>query len=184
MAKNSSLPSLRLLGPRLKSVQVSAVTFISGEWWLKTQKNESQVHFLYHLSLLKGKNYYFYDMTEKKKRLVVFDDDEDLLNIFRFLFEDEGWKVETFSSCDEVIAVTQNIKPDLILMDNWIPSIGGIEATQLLKSHPDLRKIPVVYVSANNEIKELSIRAGADGFMAKPFDFSALMQLANSLVIN
>jgi len=121
-------------------------------------------------------------MTEKKKRLAVFDDDEDLLNIFRFLFEDEGWEVETFSSCDEVIAVTKDFEPDLILMDNWIPSIGGIEATQLLKSDPDLKRIPVVYVSANNEIKELSIRAGADGFIAKPFDFAALLKIANSLV--
>ena len=123
-------------------------------------------------------------MTEKKKSLLVFDDDEDLLTIFRFLFEDEGWEVETFSSCDEVIAVAQTINPDLILMDNWIPSIGGIEATQLLKSHPELKKTPVIYVSANNEIKELSLRAGADGFIAKPFDFSALMQLANSIVVN
>jgi two-component system cell cycle response regulator DivK len=118
---------------------------------------------------------------ETDKCILVFDDDKDLLDIFRFFFEDEGWRVHTFSSCDEVLEHSRSISPDLILMDNWIPNIGGIAATQLLKNDPVLKPIPVIYVSANNDIETLSKKAGADGFIAKPFNFDDLLALAKKL---
>lgn len=115
------------------------------------------------------------------KRVLIFDDDEDLLIIFRFLFEDNGWQVFTCETCDEIVEKVKETGADLVLMDNWIPSIGGIAATKLLKSHAQLKDIPVIYISANNEVKKLSEKAGADAFMAKPFDFDALFRLAVSL---
>ena len=60
--------------------------------------------------------------------------------------------------------------PDLILMDNWLPDMSGIEATKLLKANPQLKDIPVIYFSANSNISELANQAGADDFLAKPFD--------------
>ena len=86
----------------------------------------------------------------EKKRVIIFDDDKDLLDVFTFLFEEDGWDVHTFQSCDEVIGISTTLSPDLVLMDNWIPSIGGIAATQLLKNNANLSQIPVIYVSANN----------------------------------
>jgi two-component system cell cycle response regulator DivK len=115
------------------------------------------------------------------KRVLVFDDDADLLDIFRFLFEDSGWQVYTFETCDELISKATEIHPDLILMDNWIPPQGGISATQLLKNDALLKEIPVIFVSANNDVKELSIKAGADAYIEKPFDFDVLMDRANLL---
>jgi CheY-like chemotaxis protein len=117
-----------------------------------------------------------------KPKLLVFDDDEDLLLIFRFLFEDEGWEVHTFTNCDHVIAHARANMPQLILMDNWIPSTGGIEATKALKADAQLRSIPVIYISANNDIKVLSEKAGADSFVAKPFDFDHLLAVAQHLL--
>lgn len=119
---------------------------------------------------------------QEKKRVLIFDDDEDLLNIFTFIFEDEGWEVHTFKNCDQVVTATSNFSPHLILMDNWIPSIGGVAATQLLKKDEKLRKIPVIYTSANNDVEQLSKDAGADAFIAKPFDFEPLLNLAHSLL--
>lgn len=119
---------------------------------------------------------------QEKKRVIIFDDDRDLLDIFSFVFEEDGWDVHTFQSCDEVVEIATALSPDLVLMDNWIPSIGGIAATQLLKNDANLREIPVIYVSANNEVGELSKKAGADAFMAKPFDLAPLLALARSLV--
>lgn len=115
------------------------------------------------------------------KTVLIFDDDPDLLIIFRFLFEDEGWKVHTFEISDEVIEKVREFSPDLILMDNWIPNIGGIEATQRLKREPLLQEIPVIYISANSNVEELSAQAGADAYMAKPFDFDPLLQMALKL---
>lgn len=119
-------------------------------------------------------------MAEKK--VLIFDDDADLLSIFQFLFEDIGWEVVSFDSCDEVVKIATETSPDLILMDNWIPAIGGIAATQLLKADPALKHIPVIYISANNDVKSLSEQAGADAFIAKPFNFEELESLAKKLV--
>ncbi|ARS40401.1 response regulator [Sphingobacteriaceae bacterium GW460-11-11-14-LB5] len=116
------------------------------------------------------------------KTVLIFDDDPDLLNIFNFLFEEDGWQVHSFQNCDHVVEMAVKHRPLLILMDNWIPSIGGIKATQLLKSNEELKNIPVIYVSANNDVKALSEKAGADGFIAKPFDLDELLKLASALV--
>lgn len=121
-------------------------------------------------------------MRLDSKRVAVFDDDQDLLAIFRFLFEDEGYVVETFQDCDNVIDKIRNVVPHLILMDNWIPSSGGEVAVKLLKADPDLKHIPVIYISANNDVKEIAARAGADRFMAKPFEFDDLLLMASALV--
>lgn len=119
---------------------------------------------------------------EEKKRVVVFDDDKDLLDIYSFIFEEEGWEVHTSQNCDQVLEIVAELSPHLILMDNWIPNIGGMAATQLLKNDPQLQSIPVMYISANNEVAALSKKAGADGFIAKPFDFDQLMELSESLL--
>jgi len=121
-------------------------------------------------------------MEKYSKLVAVFDDDQDLLNIFRFLFEDEGFNVQTFQDCDNVVEKVRTISPDLILMDNWIPSTGGEIAVQNLKNQPDLKDIPVIYVSANNDVKEIAARAGADRFLAKPFEFDDLLALAKELL--
>ncbi|MDQ0638679.1 DNA-binding response OmpR family regulator [Pedobacter sp. W3I1] len=116
------------------------------------------------------------------KTVLVFDDDPDLLNIFNFLFEESGWQVHSFQNCDNVVEMAIQYRPLLILMDNWIPSIGGIRATQLLKANEEVKNIPVIYISANNDGKALSEQAGADCFIAKPFDLDELLALADVLV--
>jgi two-component system cell cycle response regulator DivK len=126
----------------------------------------------------KIKEQLIYSHMLKGKRVLIFDDDQDLLIIFRFLFEDKGWEVHTFDTCDQAVDNARELSPQLILMDNWIPTIGGIEATRRLKQEPLLQEIPVIYISANTNVRELSVQAGADAFMVKPFDFDPLHQLA------
>jgi two-component system cell cycle response regulator DivK len=64
--------------------------------------------------------------------------------------------------------------PAVILMDNWIPDEGGIIATQRIKSNEILKDIPVIYFSANSDIESLTRSAGADAYLAKPFDLEDL----------
>jgi len=116
------------------------------------------------------------------KRVAVFDDDQDLLTIFSFLFEDAGCTVVSFQDCDNVVTKVRDAAPDLILMDNWIPSSGGEVAVKLLKAEPDLKNIPVIYISANNDVKDIATRAGAECFMPKPFEFDDLLAMATALV--
>ena len=82
------------------------------------------------------------------------------------------------------IEAAKQLQPDVILMDNWIPDAGGIIATQTLKKTDELRNIPVIYFSANSDIQLLASNAGAESYLAKPFDLHQLEQVINKVLIN
>lgn len=108
--------------------------------------------------------------TMKKKKIFIFDDNLEILDLCSEILEDLGFVVHTSPTTNNIEDQVHKISPDLIFMDNWLPDISGIEATKLLKSNDDLRHIPVIYFSANSKIDELAKEAGADDFIAKPFD--------------
>ena len=68
----------------------------------------------------------------------------------------------------------KSFRPDVILMDNWIPGPGGIEATRTLKMNTDTHDIPVIFFSANSNVTQLAQEAKADYYLQKPFDISEL----------
>ncbi|MBC7625684.1 MAG: response regulator [Ferruginibacter sp.] len=116
------------------------------------------------------------------KRMAIFDDDEDLLFIYKYIFEEDGWHVDVFIDCINIIDKVSAVNPAIILMDNWIPDTGGVIATQLLKANESLKGIPVIYVSANNDVSVLAKEAGANNFIAKPFNIDELKSIVNNLV--
>lgn len=118
-----------------------------------------------------------------KRKIIIFDDDEDILSICNYVLEEQGWEVHTFTDCNNIIDKVSGIKPAVILMDNWIPEAGGIIATQALKKNETLRNIPVVYFSANSDIQSLAGHAGAETYLAKPFDLEALEKVINAVLV-
>ena len=112
-----------------------------------------------------------------KKTILVVDDDVNILELCSIILTECGYHVVISETSHDIIEKVADVKPDVILMDNWIPDIGGIKATQLLKSHPDFKIIPVIYFSANNDIQTLAKKAGADAVLAKPFDLDELETL-------
>lgn len=114
------------------------------------------------------------------KRILIFDDDEDILILCRFILEDNGWEVHTRNTCKHVMEAVESVNPDVILMDNWIPDTGGIIATQTIKKSEQFKNVPVIYFSANQDIENLSKQATADSFIAKPFDVREFQALVNS----
>lgn len=116
-----------------------------------------------------------------EKRILICDDDADILSICTYILEEQGWQVHTRTHCNDILEAIGDIKPQVILMDNWIPETGGIKATQAIKSVSEFKHIPVIYFSANNDIKSLAEQAGADTFLAKPFDIDELERVINSV---
>ena len=112
-----------------------------------------------------------------EKSILIFDDDVDILSILTYLLEEKGWKISTRTSCANLLNDIEEAKPDVIMMDNWIPEAGGKVATKLIKSHAEYKNIPVIYFSANNDIERLAKEAGADTYLAKPFDLEQLEEL-------
>ena len=124
-------------------------------------------------------------MSSTAKKIPIFDDDEDILSICKFILEEQQWEVHTFTDCNEITDKVSRILPDVILMDNWIPDEGGIVATQLIKATKSLQHIPVVYFSANSDIETLAATAKADMYLPKPFDLDKLKEiLAKALTIS
>jgi two-component system alkaline phosphatase synthesis response regulator PhoP len=112
-------------------------------------------------------------MAEQKK-VFIFDDNTDILELCTFILEDAGYEIKTSSTSNNIIDQVSAYIPDIIFMDNWLPDIGGIEATRELKCHATLKNIPVIYFSANNDVMLLADQAGADGYLSKPFDIQEL----------
>ncbi|MBD3904079.1 response regulator [Chryseobacterium sp. Ch-15] len=109
-----------------------------------------------------------------KKKILIFDDDKTILEVITIIFEENGYQVEISETSHDIIEKVSQFKPDVILMDNWIPRIGGVEATKLLKSNEEFKSIPVIYVTANNDIVALAKEAQADDYVAKPFNLEDL----------
>lgn len=116
----------------------------------------------------------------KNKKILVFDDDRAILEIFSIVLESAGYDVEISATSHDIIEKVTDVQPDLVIMDNWIPEIGGVEATKLLKKHPEFKNIPVIYCSANNDVEALAQRAGAETFLSKPFDLDELEKKVES----
>lgn len=114
---------------------------------------------------------------KKEKKVLIFDDNEELLELCTLILEDIGYKIRTSPTSNNVEQQVSEFMPDIIFMDNWLPDISGINATKILKANASLQHIPIIYFSANNNVSELAKEAGADSFLAKPFDISALEKM-------
>jgi two-component system cell cycle response regulator DivK len=109
--------------------------------------------------------------SEKPKVLIV-EDDPDLLKIFRILLETNGYEVVTASYALPALFRVVRKEPDLILADLNMPLMNGLELLAQLKSHAETKDIPVVVVTGSNspEDREAAFKAGCSGYVNKPFD--------------
>ncbi|HTR28452.1 MAG TPA: response regulator [Puia sp.] len=107
-------------------------------------------------------------------RVLILDDDLDILQICAIVLKKKGFEVFTLNNSSQVVEQVLLYHPDVILMDNWIPGPGGIEATRALKMNGDTQDIPVIFFSANSNVTQLAREAKADYFLQKPFDISEL----------
>lgn len=116
------------------------------------------------------------------KKIFIFDDNLEILELCTEILEDLGCEVKTSPTTTNVERQVSDYMPDLIFMDNWLPDISGIEATRMLKSNEDLKNIPILYFSANSNIDALAKEAGADDYLAKPFDIDQFEEVVKKYI--
>jgi len=116
-----------------------------------------------------------------KKKILIFDDDTATLEVVSIIFQEIGYEVEMAETVDHIISIVGVFLPDLILMDINIPMIGGLEATRMLKNHEIYHSIPVIFVTAKNDVATISSQASADGYLSKPFNIDELEEIAAKL---
>jgi len=110
------------------------------------------------------------------KRILVIDDDEDILSIIDIIFGEEGYEPILYNTG----TTAENIKllhPDLILLDVRIAGFHktGAQICTEIKAEFELSNIPVILISAEEDIEALSNGCGANGFVNKPFDINHLL---------
>lgn len=111
------------------------------------------------------------------KKIIIYDDDKDLLEVCSIILAARNFEVINKDNCNGILEDIDTHSPDVILMDNWIPDIGGVKAIQIVKGSPLHKGVPVILFTANNNIQELAQEAGADYALQKPFDIAELEQM-------
>jgi class 3 adenylate cyclase len=107
------------------------------------------------------------------ERVLYVDDDADIQQVVAMSLEiDGGFEVRTCGSGAEAITIARTFRPDLILLDVMMPEMNGYQVLEQLKADPDLRAIPVIVLSALDEIGSVvrCIELGAEDYLPKPFD--------------
>ena len=115
-------------------------------------------------------------------KVLIFDDDPDILELCKIILKVKGFETHGCTSTRNLATKIRDFGPDVILMDNWIPETGGVEATKMIKNTEDIKHIPVIFFSASNEVKEYAEKATADFVIQKPFDISELHNVVVSAV--
>ena len=113
-----------------------------------------------------------------------FDDDTDLIEVCCIVLKTKSYDVKGFPRCNDILEEVRAFQPNVILMDNWIPDVGGVRATQLLKADLQLKNIPVIFFSANEHIEDLTAEAGAEFFLQKPFEIEDLENVVANAILH
>jgi DNA-binding response OmpR family regulator len=120
------------------------------------------------------------------KKILVIEDDRDIRETITYALEDSMFEVVA-SEDSRILKSIHKIKPDLILLDNWLSDwksdANGQQISKELKTNPDTKHIPVIIVSAVSNIKEIADAGLADGFLKKPFDLNDLVAIINKHVL-
>lgn len=105
------------------------------------------------------------------KKILIAEDEPDIQEMLVFMFQLEGYAVVAASNGSEAYSLAQAERPDLILMDVRMPHVDGYAATRLIKSHPLLQNVPVIFVSVRGlpTDRQMEIAVGGTGHVSKPF---------------
>jgi two-component system alkaline phosphatase synthesis response regulator PhoP len=107
----------------------------------------------------------------KTEKIVVIEDEDDILEVIAYNLKREGYEVVTSTSGEDGLEKIEKSSPHLVVLDLMLPEIDGIELCRKLKSDPLTRAIPVIMVTAKGEESDvvLGLGVGADDYITKPF---------------
>lgn len=112
-----------------------------------------------------------------KRKILVVDDDEAILDAISILLDTYGYHVCATADGGEVNSKISQFHPDLILLDVLLTGFDGRVICKKLKSNPTTYPIPIIMISAHPGAKKHSLLSGANDFLAKPFDMEQLLDL-------
>lgn len=120
----------------------------------------------------------------EKKKILVVDDELDLVEFVRMRLEANNYEVISATDGQEAMDIIAKTKPDLILLDIVMPKISGINVCQTLKKAPGTQEIPIIMLTAKDKQEEIALaqECGAQGYIIKPFEAHTLLYHIETLL--
>lgn len=111
------------------------------------------------------------------ERVLVVDDEEDLLELVNYNLTKEGYRVTCVSTGEEAINEAKSSLPDLVVLDLLLPRVDGLDVCKILKNDPKTQHIPIVMLTAKTEEADVvtGLELGADDYLTKPFSPRVLL---------
>jgi two-component system alkaline phosphatase synthesis response regulator PhoP len=122
-------------------------------------------------------------MEAKGKKILIADDEPDILEIIQYNLKKEGYEVATAKDGDDALEKAKTTKPDLIILDIMMPKKSGIEVCEILRSQPVFNDTLIIFLTAlNDETSHIKgLETGADDFVTKPISPKVLISRVNAL---
>ena len=121
---------------------------------------------------------------EKKKRILLVEDEEDMVYAVKLQLEANNYEVITASDGQEGLKKAKEEKPELIILDLMLPKMDGYKVCRLLKFDSNYKHIPIIMFTARAQDgdKRIGAEVGADAYITKPFDPSILLNKIENLL--
>jgi CheY-like chemotaxis protein len=118
------------------------------------------------------------------KTVLVAEGLSDSRMFMRRALEGHGYRVVEAAGGEEAVEAALRERPDLILMDLHLPTLGGLEATRRIRAHDELRDVPIVATSTSDdaELEAEALAAGCDMFRRQPVDFDKFGEVADLML--
>jgi response regulator RpfG family c-di-GMP phosphodiesterase len=126
------------------------------------------------------------EKEERKQSILIVEDDSRVLELLQITLTHRGYAVYSASNGLEALSIVREKLPDLIVLDVRLPKKSGYEVCEILKSHDDYRRIPIVMISANasSDAKLQGLKLGADEYLAKPFSPRELIMRIQRILLH
>jgi two-component system phosphate regulon response regulator PhoB len=120
----------------------------------------------------------------RKEKILVVDDEEDILELVRHHMSREGYEVRCAESGEQALQTAKSESLDLIVLDLMLPGIDGLEVTRRLKNDPRTQHIPILMLTAKGEESDIvtGLELGADDYVTKPFSPRILIARARASI--
>lgn len=125
-------------------------------------------------------------LFEQARSILVLDDERAFCDVVSIILESQGYRVRYANHAAQAFGIMDEDKPDLILSDVMMPEVDGFHFLQQMREQPHWSDIPVLMISAYDEpeIQESALKAGAAGFISKPFSATELRDKVKAYLID
>ena len=123
-------------------------------------------------------------MSQRKRTILIVDDEEDVLDLLQLVFETSGFLVRRASTGKSAVSSAWEQPPDVVLLDVMMPEMDGWQVLRTLKGDERTRNVPVVMLSARAERRDkmIGLQEGAEGYIAKPFSPAEVVREVQSFL--